>query len=61
MANFPMIKDIRIYNGEKTVSSVIAAGKTGQWHIKNENRTLSYTINKILNSKWIKNLSDHKP
>ena len=29
-----MTKEARIYNGEKTVSSVIGAGKTGQLHAK---------------------------
>ena len=29
-----MKKDARIYNGEKTVSSINGAGKTGQLHVK---------------------------
>ena len=29
-----MIKGARIYNGEKTVSSYIGAGKTGQLHVR---------------------------
>ena len=29
-----MTKEVRIYNGEKTVSSMCNAGKTGQLHIK---------------------------
>ena len=29
-----MVKEARIYNGEKTVSSVNGAGKTGQLHVK---------------------------
>jgi len=29
-----MTKEARIYNGEKTVSSVSGAGKTGQLHVK---------------------------
>jgi len=28
-----MTKEARIYNGEKTVSSISGAGKTGQLHI----------------------------
>ena len=32
--NSPTTKEIRIYNGEKTVSSVSGAEKTGQLHIK---------------------------
>ena len=34
-----MTKEARIYNGEKTVSSINGAGKTGQLHVK-EIRTL---------------------
>ena len=29
-----MTKKARIYNGEKTVSSISGAGKTGQLHVK---------------------------
>ena len=29
-----MTKETRIHNGEKTVSSVSGAGKTGQLHVK---------------------------
>ena len=29
-----LIKEARIYNGEKTTSSIIGAGKTGQLHVK---------------------------
>ena len=29
-----MTKEARIHNGEKTVSSVSGAGKTGQLHVK---------------------------
>ena len=29
-----MTKEARIYNGEKTVSSISGAGKTGQIHVK---------------------------
>ena len=41
-----MTKGARIYNGEKTVSSISGAGKTGQLHVKNEIRTLPNTIHK---------------
>ena len=34
-----MTKEARIYNGEKTVSSVSGAGKTGQLHVKESNWT----------------------
>ena len=30
MVNISLIKEARIYNGEKTVSSINGAGKTGQ-------------------------------
>lgn len=30
-----MRKKTRIYNEEKTISSIIGAGKTGQLHVKN--------------------------
>jgi len=39
-------KETGIYNGEKTVSSVDAAGKTEQPCIRNETRTLPNTIHK---------------
>ena len=29
-----MTKEVRIYNGDKTVSSINGAGKTGQLHVK---------------------------
>ena len=29
-----MTKEARVYNGEKTVSSVSGAGRTGQLHVK---------------------------
>ena len=41
-----MTKETRIYNGEKTASSISGAGKTGQLHVKNEIRTLPNTIHK---------------
>ena len=41
-----MTKEARLYNGEKTVSSISGAGKTGQLHVKNEIRTLPNTIQK---------------
>ena len=34
MVNSSMIKETRIYNGEKTVSSISGAGKTGQLYEK---------------------------
>ena len=35
MVNSSMTKGARLYNGEKTVSSINVAGKTGQLHVKN--------------------------
>ena len=32
-----MTKEARIYNGEKTVSSISGAGKTGQLQVKERN------------------------
>ena len=32
-----MTKDARIYNGEKTVSSISGSGKIGQLHVKESN------------------------
>ena len=40
-----LTKKARIYNGEKTASSINGAGKTGQL-LKNEIRTLPNTIHK---------------
>ena len=34
MVTLSMIKEERIYNGEKTASSVSGARKTGQLHVK---------------------------
>ena len=39
-------KEARKYNGEKTVSSISGAGKTGQLHVKNEIITLPNTVHK---------------
>ena len=45
MGNLFLIKEARIHNGAKTVSSINGAGKTEQLHVKkNELRTLSNTI-----------------
>ena len=41
-----MTKEARTYNGEKTVSSISGAGKTGELHFKNEIRILPNTIHK---------------
>ena len=41
-----MTKEARIYNGEKTVSSISGAGKLDSYMQKNEIRTLPDTIYK---------------
>ena len=50
-----MIKEPRIYHGERTVSSIDGAGETGQPHAKYETGPLPYTIYsnkfKMLNTK----------
>ena len=44
MANSSMTKEARIYNGEKTVSSLSGAGKIAQLHVKElkENILISF-------------------
>ena len=34
MGTLPLTKEARIYNGEKTASSISGAGKTEQLHVK---------------------------
>ena len=46
MVTLFLIKEARIYSGEKTASSISGAGKTEQLHVKNEIRTLPNTIHK---------------
>ena len=46
MVILTLIKEARMYNGEKTASSISGAGKTGQLHVKNEIRTVPNTIHK---------------
>jgi len=41
-----MIKEARLHNGRKIVSSIHGAGKTGLLHVKNEIKTLFNTIHK---------------
>ena len=52
-----MTKELRIYTGERTVSSINGVGKTGQPHAKEWNWiTILHHMQKI-NSKWIKKLN----
>ena len=46
MVNLFTAKEPRINSGDQTVSSINDAGRTGYHMHKNENRVLSYTINK---------------
>ena len=46
MCNKSTTKEKRIYNEEKTASSINGVGKTGQLHEKNQTGLLSHTIYK---------------
>ena len=48
-----MTKEARIHNGEKTVSSISGAGKTGQLHVKIINLDTNLTPFTKINLKWI--------
>ena len=45
MVNYSMTKDTRLYNVEKTVSSINSAGKTGKLHIKKKKKEIRSFFN----------------
>ena len=47
MSTLSLTKEARIFNGEKIVSLINGAGKTGQLQVKNEIRTLPNTISTV--------------
>ena len=60
----PMPMETRIYNGEKTVSSINDTGNTGQLYVNNEIRTFSGTIHTHTHKKkpikkWAEDLNRH--
>ena len=52
-----MAKEARMYNGERIVSLIIGAGKTGPSTCKRMKLGHSLTLYTKINSRWIRNLN----